>query len=45
MPEKLYIVCRQCDDAFGNLESALSHVGSCGSYQGFDIEPESVVFQ
>ena len=40
--EKLYLVCRQCGEAFDEIGTAASHEpGTCGSDQGFDILPES----
>lgn len=44
-PEPLYLVCRQCGEAF-HLDAARvayeEHTpGSCGSEQGWDLLPES----
>lgn len=42
----LYLVCRQCGEAFhlSAIDSAHSHTSeehpNCGSYRGFDILPE-----
>jgi hypothetical protein len=43
-PEQLYIVCRQCGEAFDNMGPAWGHAGTCGSDQGFDLLPESEAF-
>lgn len=40
--EQLYLVCRQCGEAFDCLATANGHLpGLCGSPQGFDVLPES----
>ena len=37
-----YLVCRQCGEAFDSIETARDHApGDCGSWQGFDLLPES----
>lgn len=36
-----YIVCNQCGEAFDSIIAANGHAGTCGSDQGFDIQPES----
>jgi hypothetical protein len=42
-PDPLWLVCRQCGEAFDDLDPAREHVSpvGCGSYQGFDLLPES----
>lgn len=44
--EKLYVVCRQCGEAFDDITIAYAeHIpGECGSEQGWDILPESEAF-
>jgi hypothetical protein len=40
--EQLYLVCRQCGEAFDDIKIAFNHKpGDCGSVLGFDILPES----
>lgn len=40
--EPLYLVCRQCGEAFDSITTAYAHPPrGCGSYQGFDVQPES----
>lgn len=44
--EQMYLVCRQCGEAFHPEAIAIAHdhAGGCGSDQGFDIQPESEAF-
>lgn len=44
--EQQFLVCRQCGEAFHPeaIDIAADHVGTCGSDQGFDIQPESEAF-
>jgi hypothetical protein len=43
--EQVYLVCRQCGEAFDSMESAAGHEpGRCGSDQGWDLLPESEAF-
>jgi hypothetical protein len=39
-----YLVCRQCGEAFDSLDPAHDHqkAADCGSWQGWDIQPECV---
>lgn len=41
--EKVYIVCRQCGEAFDDMTVAyqVHQPGQCGSDQGWDLLPES----
>ena len=40
--EQMYLVCRQCGEAFDSIDTATSHLPiGCGSDQGWDILPES----
>lgn len=43
MIEKVYIVCRQCGEAFDDMTIAyqVHQPGQCGSDQGWDLLPES----
>lgn len=40
--EQMYLVCRQCGEAFDSMKTALDHLPiGCGSDQGWDLLPES----
>jgi hypothetical protein len=41
---KMYVVCRQCGEAFDDLTIAHGHAGTCGSDQGFDVCDENEAF-
>lgn len=40
--EQLYLVCRQCGEAFDCMATANDHTpGHCGSYRGFEVLTET----